>query len=152
MELLWEKKIYVENIKVSPRPVWKCRTCEFYGKRLSCPPNTPSWKDAKEWLSFYKYALLLKFKVDMDNFETEKREILNYLLRREKMLFKEYPYVHSLFPGACNLCESCEFEKNGVCKFPTKVRPSIDALGIEVTSITSLRFDEDALYAMILLE
>ena len=152
MKVLYEKEIDAREIKVSPRPVWKCTTCPFYGKRPSCPPYAPSWREAKEWVHSYKRALLLKFEVDMKDFENEKRKILNYLLKREKELFKKYPYVYALFPGACNLCEECEFEKSGKCPMPEKVRYSLDAIGIEITSMVSLDFGENALYSLIFLD
>jgi len=149
---VYERVIDAKEIKVSPRPVWKCTTCPFYGKRPSCPPYTPSWRDAKEWVHSYKRVLLLKFEVDMEHFEDEKRKILNYLLHKERALFKKYPYAYALFPGACNLCEECEFEKSGKCPMPDKVRFSLDAIGIEITSIVPLDFGENALYSLIFLD
>ena len=66
----------------------------------------------------------------MKEFEKEKREVLQYLLKKEGELFPEYPYVYALFPGACNLCEVCEFKRSGKCLMSQKIRPSLDALGI----------------------
>ncbi len=152
MKLLEEKIIDTREIRVTPRPVWKCRTCEFYGKRPSCPPYVPSWKEARELVSNYTRALLLKFEIDMEHFEEEKRKFLLYLLEKEKEMFREYSYVLSLFPGACNLCEECTYETEGVCKMPTKVRPSIDAIGIEMSSIVKLNYHEPVLYGLILLD
>ncbi len=152
MNIIYEKRIKTENIVVSPRPVWKCTTCEFYGKRPSCPPFTPNWKDAKEWIGHYSYALFIKFEVDMKNFEDEKRKIIEYLLTKEKELFEEYPFVFALFPGACNICEDCPFEKTGKCVFPTKSRPSMDAVGIELSSIVKINYQENVLYSLVLLE
>ena len=152
MQIIWEKEIDADKIKVSPRPVWKCRTCEFYNKRPSCPPYVPNWKEAKEWINSYKKAILIKFEVGMENFEEEKRKALLYLLKRENELFKKHPYAFALFPGACNLCEECEFEKNGYCPMKEKVRPSIDAIGIEISSIADIKFDESVIYGLIMVE
>ncbi len=152
MKILWERVISTERIRVTPRPVWKCRTCEFYGKRPSCPPFAPGWKEAREWVKSYEKALLIKFQVDMDNFEREKREVLKYLLRKEKELFQKYPYVYALFPGACNLCDECEFEKSGRCPVPEKVRFSLDAVGIELSSVVKIDFREPVLYSLIFLD
>jgi len=99
MEVLYEREISPGEIAVSPRPVWKCRTCQFYGKRPSCPPHVPSWREARELVRSYEKALLIKFRVDMERFEEEKREVLLYLLRRERELFPENPYVLAVFPG-----------------------------------------------------
>ncbi len=152
MKVIYEKGVSTDRIKVSPRPVWKCRNCAFYGKRPSCPPYAPSWQEAKEWVHSYKKALLIKFEIDIANFEDEKREVLNYLLRKERELFSIYPYVYALFPGACNLCKECEFEKSGICPFMDKVRFSLDAVGIEITSLVDLNFKESVLYSLIFLD
>lgn len=88
MRVVWEKEIPAEKITVSPRPVWKCRTCPMYGKRPSCPPYAPDWKEAKEWVRSFKKALLVKFEVDMNDFENEKRKVLLWLLKKEAELFK----------------------------------------------------------------
>ena len=152
MRVVWEKIIDTSCIVVSPRPVWKCKSCSMYGKRLSCPPFVPSWKETKEWASFYKKALMYKFSVDMSDFENEKRCVIEFLLNREKLLFKEYPFVYALFPGSCNLCSECPVEKGKECLKPTLVRSALDALGIEVTSIVSVDFSESVLYSLIFLE
>ena len=152
MKIVYEKKIKSDDIVITPRPVWKCKTCSFYNKRPSCPPFTPSWRDAKEWVEHYFFALLIKFAVDMKNFEAEKREVINWLLRKESELFEQYPFVFALFPGACNLCVDCDFEKTGVCTFPNKVRPSLDALGIEISKLVKLDYSEEVLYSVILLD
>ncbi|WP_324736587.1 DUF2284 domain-containing protein [Thermococcus sp. SY098] len=153
MKIIYEKEIDTGSIVVSPRPVWKCRTCPVYGKSPSCPPHAPSWKESKEWIKHFKKALLLKFQLDYEDFEEEKRKVLLYLLQKEEELFRKgNPYVLALFPGNCNLCEVCEFEKSGHCRMPTKVRPSIDAIGIELSKIVDLNFGESVLYGLILVE
>ena len=152
VKLVYEMEIDASRIVVSPRPVWKCRTCTFYGKRPSCPPLVPSWREAREWVKSYKRALLLKFEVDMENFEDEKRDVLNYILNRERELFSRYPYVFALFPGACNLCRECEYERSGICPRIQDVRPSLDAIGVEITSVVRINFGENALYSLIFLD
>ena len=152
MRIIYEIEIATSKIKVSPRPVWKCTTCEFFGRRPSCPPYAPTWRDTKEWVKNYRKVLVIKFEIDTENFEQEKREVILYLLRRENELFRKYPYAFALFPGACNLCDVCEFEKNGRCPLKSKVRPSIDAVGIELNSIVEINYKEDVLYGLIFLD
>ncbi|NJE26370.1 DUF2284 domain-containing protein [Thermococcus sp. MV5] len=153
MKIVWEKEIPTSSIKISPRPVWKCRSCPSYGKSPSCPPYVPSWKETKELLKHYQTALLIKFTIKPDKFEEEKREILRYLLTKEQELFKNGNfYAIAFFPGNCNLCEECEFEKSRKCKMPEKVRPSIDAIGIELSTIVNLDFSESVLYGLILID
>ncbi|WP_297470497.1 DUF2284 domain-containing protein [Thermococcus sp.] len=153
MKVLWEKEVPAEKIVVSPRPVWKCRACPMYGKRPSCPPHAPDWREAKDWVGHYRRALLVKFQVDMARFEEEKRKALLYLLKREEELFKEGKlYAMALFPGSCNLCDDCPFEKGKACRMPTKVRPSVDAIGIEISSLVQINFSESVLYGIIMVE
>jgi len=88
----------------------------------------------------------------MGRFEDEKRSVIKFLLEKERLFFKDYPFVHALFPGSCNLCLDCPFEAGRECLKPTLVRPSIDALGIEITSIVDMDFSESVLYALLFLE
>lgn len=88
MEVLEIREVQAKDVVISPRPVWKCRTCIMYGKRPNCPPYVPSWKEARELLKHYRKILLIKFKIDVENFEEEKRKVLRWLLNKEKELFK----------------------------------------------------------------
>ncbi|MCD6168500.1 MAG: DUF2284 domain-containing protein, partial [Caldisericia bacterium] len=56
----------------------------------------------------------------------------------------------SLFPGSCELCEVCEFEKSGKCPKRENVRPSISGTGIDINSVHEINFKENALYSIIL--
>ncbi len=153
MKVLWEREIDASEIVVSPRPVWKCRACPMYGKRPSCPPHAPTWREAKEWVRYFRKALLIKFSIDMDDFENEKRKAILYLLKKEGELFREGNfYAMALFPGSCNLCDDCPFERGEPCRFPTKVRPSIDAIGIEIGKLVKIDFSESVLYGMVLID
>jgi len=153
MRVIWEREVSADKIVVSPRPVWKCRSCPMYGKRPSCPPHAPDWREAKEWVRSFKRALVIKFEIDMDTFEEDKREAILYLLRRESGFFKDgNMYAMALFPGSCNLCEDCPFERGEPCKMPSKVRPSIDAIGIEINALVEIDFSESVLYGMVLID
>lgn len=153
MRVVFTREVEAGSITVSPRPVWKCRSCPMYGKRPSCPPHAPPWNEAREWVGSYRKALLLKFEVDYSRFEEEKREVLNHLLELETELFRKgKAYAFALFPGSCNLCSECSFERTGKCQLPEKVRPSIDAVGIELSSITEINFSESVLYGLVMIE
>ncbi len=153
MKVAWEKEINASKVIVSPRPVWKCRVCPMYGRALSCPPYAPDWREAKEWVHSFKRALLIKFEINYNDFENEKRQVLHYLLRREESLFKSgYMYALALFPGNCNLCDECPVKDGKSCIMPTKVRPSVDAIGIEISKNVDIDFNESALYGMIFID
>ena len=150
VKIIFEKEISTAEIVVSPRPVWKCLSCPMHGMRPTCPPFVPSWKETKEWVKSYNKAILIKFFVSRENFEQDKKNIIFYLLNREKELFsKGNPYAFSLFPGSCNLCSNCSFQTHKKCLMPNYIRPSVDAIGIELSSITTINFQESVLYSLI---
>lgn len=148
MRVLSEEEISVEIVPVSPRPQWKCRSCVNYNKSPSCPPNAPSWKEFKELLRHYRRALLIKFEIG-EEFENEKREVLKFLLEKERELMKKgHLFALALFPGNCNLCEKCEIP----CKFPEKMRFSLSSVGVEVAKLTKISADERLLVALVLVD
>jgi len=153
MKIVYERVVKAQEIVVSPRPIWKCRTCQMFGKGPSCPPDVPSWEEARKWINSFESALVAKFGIERDAFEEEKRSVLEYLLKKEKMFFSEgNPFALSLFSGNCNLCDECKVKNGGRCSYPTKVRPSVDAIGIEIGSIAKIDFNEDVLYGLILID
>lgn len=153
MHVIFEKIINVSKIKVSPRSIIKCTNCPQYDKNPSCPPRAPAYNLAKEWLFSYSKALLVKCFIDSNFFETQKREMLKLLLDKEKLFFQQNKlYAYALFPGNCNLCEICSFQDTKVCSRPSFVRYSLDAVGIEISSITNIDFSESVLYGLILIE
>ncbi|OSS42129.1 hypothetical protein DESAMIL20_1682 [Desulfurella amilsii] len=153
MHIIFEKSINVSDIKVSPRSIIKCTNCPQYDKNPSCPPKAPDYNLAKEWLSSYTKALLVKCFIDNNFFETQKKEMLQMLLNKEKFFFSQNKlYAYALFPGNCNLCETCSYQDAKVCSRPTLVRYSLDAVGIEVRSIADIDFKESVLYGLVLIE
>ena len=153
VNLLYEKDISPSAITVSPRPVWKCRCCREYGIRPSCPPRVPGWMEAREWVHSYKRSILLKFGITSSDYEGEKKEILLHLLGREDDLFRNgYTLSHALFPGCCNLCVTCAITEGKGCSQPHRVRPSVNAIGIEIAGIVRLDFNESVLYSLIMVD
>jgi predicted metal-binding protein len=56
------KVVPASCIVVEERVVWKCKIgCRAYGKKLVCPPFTPTAEEFRKGLRDYRYALLLKF-------------------------------------------------------------------------------------------
>ncbi|WP_048149854.1 DUF2284 domain-containing protein [Thermococcus sp. AM4] len=153
MRVLWEREVPAKDIRVSPRPVWKCKACPMYGKRPSCPPHVPDWREARDWIGAFERAILVKFEIDMKDFENEKRRAILWLLDRERELFRQGKlYAMALFPGNCNLCPDCPFERGEPCRMPEKVRPSVDAIGVELSSLVEIDFSESVLYGLIMVE
>ncbi len=153
MHILFERTIDATTVTVSPRPVWKCRYCPEYGLRPSCPPKAPHWREAAAWAKRFERVLLVKFQLEKAaTFDAEKREVLRYLLAKEAELFSENMYALALFPGSCSLCEDCACVSGGPCTQPTLVRPSVDAIGIEVDRLVSIDLSEHVLYGMVFVD
>ncbi len=149
MDVVDERSIKVSDIVVSPRPVWKCRVCENYGRNPSCPPFVPSWMETRDLMRHFREAVLIKFRIVF--FEEDKREVIEYLLTTETELFRQgYHYSLAFFPGSCNLCSRCTFMEEGNCPQMNRVRPSINAVGIELSSVARIDFREPVLYGLVL--
>ncbi len=153
LKIIFEKDFNPAEIKISPRPVWKCRNCVEYNLNPSCPPYAPDWREAEKFIKSYKKARIYKFGVDIKYYKESKKKIERYLIEVEKQNFRKYNYVYAIYPGSCNYCDKCTFDMAiGRCKNFQYVRPSINAIGIEISSIVDIDFNEQVLYGIILFE
>jgi predicted metal-binding protein len=118
---------------ISPEQVftaeWVKRKCQFgcggYGRRLTCPPYSPTPQETRRLLDEYTTAILVHFSADQGKL----KEVV-VALEREAFLSGYYK-AFSLGAGPCRLCEKCE-PNDGVCKHPYQARPSMEACGIDV--------------------
>nr|MDO8099417.1 DUF2284 domain-containing protein [Candidatus Njordarchaeota archaeon] len=134
------------NVVVSEWVRLKCQYgCPSFGKRLTCPPFTPTIDEVKRTLSEYSRILIVKFdqppiskKIGAEGFVKEfnrrQRRVNEATLNIEKQLvMKGYYKAFALEPGICVRCKECVAEQ-GKCKHPTEARPSPEALAINVFS------------------
>lgn len=107
----------------------KCQYgCDEYGKRLTCPPNTPTPQEFKEVLKEYKTALLIKFECsDYGQAVLKARECINQVERYA--FLNGYYKAFGLAAGCCPYCKECSLK---TCSEPIKARPSMEAVGIDV--------------------
>jgi len=124
------KKLGARDAKVIPaRKVftadWVRMKCKFgcggYGRRLCCPPNTPTPKETREMLAGYSRVLLIH--------AGKQGNIRGMVTALEREIFLDGFYkAFALAAGPCDLCEECaEF-----CRHPEKARPAMEACGIDV--------------------
>lgn len=120
----------------------KCRECPNYGEIWSCPPYD---FDAREYWKQYKTLELTAVKINFDEeyackpvSQEEAQRIIEDSLWNVKtglsaeLLEKERanPGSVSLSAGSCHLCRGkCGKVDNEPCRFPEKMRYSIEALG-----------------------
>lgn len=102
----------------------KCQYgCGGYGKRLTCPPYSPTPEQMRRILSGYSSAILLRFEPKWGNVH---RVVAK--LEREALLSGYYS-AFGLASGPCLLCKKCNLKS---CVHPELARPSMEACGIDV--------------------
>ena len=141
------REIRVGDVVLDERVRLKCQIplCDSYGRNLMCPPNLPPVEEFRKSLARFSTALLLQVSAPVrgpsaagpskDVFAPAKQlhELVN---RGEKMAFeKGFHFATGLIGGCCRLCDECvavRGEKK--CRFPFKARPSMEAMGIDVSA------------------
>ncbi|MCX7919534.1 MAG: DUF2284 domain-containing protein [bacterium] len=116
------KLIPVKSIVTAEWVRLKCQFgCGGYGKRLTCPPYSPTPEQTKRMLLEYTDALL----IHGDEY-TDIRQIVASL---ERSIFLDgYYKAFGFGAGPCTLCATCA----KFCKHPEEARPAMEASGIDV--------------------
>lgn len=108
--------------------------CDEYS-RPACPPNVPPIPECRDFIQEYKTILIFRFvkETDYHNYpQNWARQMTKKLLDLEKKIFLSgYVKVFLLNAFSCNLCKECTVEKT-MCKKPKLLRPTPEALGIDV--------------------
>ncbi len=154
MELPLFRKKYQDREKF----IACCRECPHYGELWSCPPLP---FDADTFLASYAWANLLCAQIRLDEetiraADTEEKikatgwEIVSKakldIEERMKILETRMPGSRSLSSGGCGLCETCARKENLPCRKPEEMRYSMDAFGLDLTTITKDVFHIDILW------
>ena len=118
---------------ISPASVvtaeWVRLKCQFgcggYGRRLTCPPYSPTPERTRAVLEEYGVAILVH-NPGRGNWKPMKRIVSE--LEREAFLGGNYKAL-AFGSGPCDLCEECNRE---FCVHPHEARPAMEAAGIDV--------------------
>ena len=117
------KIISARSVVTAPWVRAKCQYgCPMHGRRLTCPPYSPSPVQTRKILADFKKAILVEG-------EMLKVTPLVAALEREIFLAGYYKAL-AMGDGPCVQCNECSLEKG--CKFPFEARPSMEACGIDV--------------------
>ncbi len=115
---------------------WVRMKCQFgcggYGKRLTCPPFSPTPEYTQALLREYEKALLLQIENIAPQDESQIHDQFKRLvpgLERELFLDGYYKAL-ALTTGPCYFCNHCQPEKP--CEYPHLARPAMEACGIDV--------------------
>ena len=119
-----------EAVAVDPRAVptaewvrWKCQYgCGGYGRRLGCPPHSPTPTQTLALLDGYTVGVLAHFAGEL--------RPSGVMVAAEREAFLDgHHKAFALGEGPCRLCEACNLER---CAHPAQARPSMEACGIDV--------------------
>jgi predicted metal-binding protein len=128
-----------------------CRACNRYNACWSCPPFD---FNADDYLTSYQTARIIGTKITLDKEAVHnhqgwdkctkisyeiigevRKSLDNMLLTMEK----KYPESKAFFAGSCHLCPKGECTKisGKPCISPESIRPSLEALGFDVSKISA---------------
>ena len=127
------KTIGTEKIEVAHWVRVKCQYgCVAYGKRLTCPPYSPTPEYTRRMISEYSVALLMQIEdIPPDREAKMSRKLKSIVAELERKLFLDgYYKAFGMASGPCRLCRTCDTHKP--CKYPYDARPAMEACGIDV--------------------
>jgi predicted metal-binding protein len=124
--------------------------CKNYGKCGTCPPNTPSVSECKEFVRGYKTCVIFRFTKRVGKPEDRfawTRKVNSKLLKLEREVFLSgYYKAFLLFMDSCNLCESCPGIRQ-LCKNPKMSRPTPESMAMDVfATVRKIGYPIDVLY------
>lgn len=129
------KWINPQNIVVAQWVRIKCLFgCSDYGLG-TCPPNTPSVEDCKQFFKEYKNGIIIRLNkyADKNSYPSEwSREMTQKLLSIEREVFLQgYPKVFLLNQTCCSLCQDCSGNRID-CSNKRDSRPSPESFAVDV--------------------
>ena len=130
------KWIRSDQIKVAQWVRVKCLFgCAMYGKRGTCPPNTPSIDQCREFFSEYEEAVVFHFQKTLEKPEDYRpwsTDAQQRLLELEREVFLAGHYKAFLVSfQSCSQCAECQADHLD-CVNKKAARPGADAMGIDV--------------------
>ena len=128
--------IQSRDIVVSQWVRMKCMFgCGSYGMNASCPPNTPSVDECRQFFSEYTDCVIFHFHKQIDDPNKQgkwTREVNMKLLKLERDVFLSgYRKAYLLFMDECRLCAECAGSKFD-CKNPRSARPCSEGMAMDV--------------------
>lgn len=129
------KQIHPTSVVTDTWVRWKCQFgCPEYGKRYTCPPNSPTPEQTRAMINCYHRAILFHIEAPHGPERIERyRKFSENLRDLEGEIFKDGYYKAFVFlNGPCLLCKECTKLKGMLCDFGARARPSMESCGIDV--------------------
>lgn len=134
-----------EVVQVEPASVvtgaWVRMKCLFgcQSHCWACPPNSPTPDETRKVLDSYQRGLLFRFEVKRlepdtpDSYRKLYSGQHKMVVDLEATLFKDgYYKAFSYLFGGCVICPECSITQNLPCRFRQRMRPPMEASGIDV--------------------
>ncbi len=158
LEEMFKKHGYDDYQWVDPKKIvvaqWARMKCMFgcknYGKCGTCPPNTPSVLECKQFVRGYKTCAVFRFTKRVakpeDRFAWTRKVNLKLLKLEREVFLSGYYKAFLLFMDSCNLCESCPGIRQ-LCKNPKMSRPTPESMAMDVfATVRKIGYPIDVLY------
>ena len=109
--------------------------CGEYGRNASCPPNTPSVPECRQFFDEYSAAVILRFPKALDKPEDRfawAKQVNQRLVELERRVFLAgHQKAFLLAMDSCSFCADCVGSR-GECEHPRSARPSPEAMAVDV--------------------
>ena len=119
-----------------------CKVCPNYNNVWSCPPYV---FDPMDYWNSFERILVAGYQIIFQGEQTQETmtetlwDVKQKLAEELYELEKEFPGSQSLSAGTCQICKSCSKQEGAPCRFPDKMRYSIESIGGNVgKTISSL--------------
>ncbi len=158
LEQMFRKQGYEDYQWIDPKGIvvaqWARMKCMFgcknYGKCGTCPPNTPSVPESRDFFRGYKTGVVFHFTKRVAKPEDRfawTREVNRKLLGLEREVFLSgYYKAFLLFMDSCNLCESCSGVREK-CQNPKMARPTPESMAVDVfETVRKIGYPIEVLY------
>ncbi|WP_250675090.1 DUF2284 domain-containing protein [Paraclostridium ghonii] len=108
--------------------------CPHYDLSYTCPPNSPKFT---EYTKNYEYSLVIVMYMNIDSHNSI--ETVHPYLRRvlSDLLIPLEKKFNGLLSdgGRCRYCNKCAYVENLPCRYPDKIRFSMEAMGIDLDKV-----------------
>lgn len=134
-------KELMKRFRDAERFIAYCRECPNYGQSWACPPFE---FDTGEYLSQWHYARIIATRITPATTGLPPSEADRFIrperLRLDRKLLQMEAATNGRalsFVGSCLYCPqgSCTRPCGLPCRHPEKIRPSLEALGFDITAI-----------------
>jgi predicted metal-binding protein len=142
---------YIEVSEVESDYLFTRKLCEAgcanFGKKYSCPPRSTDFEHFREE---YTHIVINAFVIPYENLDKKTFNIVkaaNVICKsKQRKIFNKVESEISntkykmLENGSCRLCKQCALQRQEPCKYPNKMRYSMEATGVRVDKLVKKMF------------